>query len=213
MFKMTPTYDFCGWATKNDLECSDGRTIRRDAFKDDDGKTVPLVWNHMHDAPDNILGHAMLENRPEGMYTYGNFNDTEKGQLAKALLEHGDITALSILANKLLQNGKNVMHGAIREVSLVLAPANPGAFIDTVLAHGDQSDEAAIIYTGEQLEIAHGDGGEPKTKKKEKEIKDSAEEVDNGEEERDIREIFATLTEKQKTTVYTMIGQMLKGDS
>ena len=213
MFKMTPTYDFCGWATKNDLECSDGRTIRRDAFKDDDGKTVPLVWNHMHDAPDNILGHAMLENRPEGMYTYGNFNDTEKGQLAKALLEHGDITALSILANKLLQNGKNVMHGAIREVSLVLAPANPGAFIDTVLAHGDQSDEAAIIYTGEQLEIAHGDGGEPKTKKKEKEIKDSAEEVDNGEEERDIREIFATLTDKQKTTVYTMIGQMLKGDS
>lgn len=221
MFKMTPTYDFCGWATKNDLECSDGRTIRRDAFKDDDGKTVPLVWNHMHDAPDNILGHAMLENRPEGMYTYGNFNDTEKGQLAKALLEHGDITALSILANKLLQNGKNVMHGAIREVSLVLAPANPGAFIDTVLAHGDQSDEEAIIYTGELLEIAHGDGGESKTKKKEKEIKDSAEdddgqsaaEVDNGEEERDIREIFDTLTEKQKTTVYTMIGQMLKGDS
>ena len=221
MFKMTPTYDFCGWATKNDLECSDGRTIRRDAFKDDDGKTVPLVWNHMHDAPDNILGHAMLENRPEGMYTYGNFNDTEKGQLAKALLEHGDITALSILANKLLQNGKNVMHGAIREVSLVLAPANPGAFIDTVLAHGDQSDKAAIIYTGELLEIAHGDCGEPKTKKKEKEIKDSAEgddgqsaeEVDNGEEERDIREIFDTLTEKQKTTVYTMIGQMLKGDS
>ena len=134
-------FDFSGWATRNDLKCSDGRTIRRDAFKDCDGKTVPLVWNHNHNDPNNILGHALLKNRPEGVYAYGKFNDSESGKVAKLLVDHGDISSLSIMANQLKQNGGDVLHGVIREVSLVLAGANPGAFIDTVVAHSDDSDE------------------------------------------------------------------------
>ena len=134
---MKKQYDFSGWATKNDLKCSDGRTIRKNAFKDCDGMTVPLVWNHDHTEAFNVLGHAELENRPEGVFTYGYLNDTEMGRHAKELIRHGDITSLSIYANKLQQVGGNVMHGVIREVSLVLAPANPGAHITDVIEHSD----------------------------------------------------------------------------
>lgn len=128
-------FDFSGWATRNDLQCSDGRIIRKDAFKHCDGMTVPLVWNHQHNSPDEVLGHALLENRDEGVYAYGKFNDTESGQNAKLLVKHGDVNQLSIYANKLKQQGCNVIHGAIREVSLVLAGANLGAYIETVMMH------------------------------------------------------------------------------
>ena len=142
---MGASYDFSGWATRNDIKCSDGRVIRKDAFKDCDGLVVPLVWNHDHNNATNVLGHALLENREDGVYTYGSFNDTEDGVTARKLVQHGDITHLSIYANKLTQKGHDVIHGAIREVSLVLAGANPGAYIDTVIAHSDTADEEAII--------------------------------------------------------------------
>ena len=147
--------DFSGWATRNDLKCSDGRVIRRDAFKHDDGIKVPLVWNHQHNDPRNVLGHAWLENRPEGVYTYGFFNDSESGEIGKILVKHGDICALSIYANQLQQRGCDVLHGEIREVSLVHAGANPGAFIDSMLKHGEDSDDEAIIYTGMPLYLSH----------------------------------------------------------
>ena len=150
-------YDFSGWATKNNLLCSDGRTILKDAFKHNDGQTVPLVWNHQHNEPNNVLGHALLENRDEGVYAYCTFNDTESGQEAKKLVQHKDVCALSIYANQLKQQGMNVIHGAIREVSLVLAGANPGAFIDSVIAHGEESDEEAVIFTGEDIVIEHSE--------------------------------------------------------
>lgn len=194
------TYDFSGWATKNNLRCSDGRTIMKDAFKHNDGQTVPLVWNHQHNAPENVVGHALLENRNEGVYAYCSFNDTESGTVAKALVQHGDITALSIYANQLRQNGANVIHGEIREVSLVHAGANPGAFIDSVMAHGDGSDEEAIIYTGEELTLAHSaETEETKSKKSE-----------SSEDEETVADVFNTLTEKQKTVVYALIGQALE---
>lgn len=196
-------YDFSGWATKNDLKCSDGRTIRRDAFKECDGKVVPLVWQHMHDSPENVLGHALLENRPEGVYTYGVFNDTPLGQNAKLLVEHGDVTALSIHANRLKQMGGDVLHGVIREVSLVLAGANPGAHIDNpVLEHGEESDSEAIIYTGE--EISHEEGEVEMAR-------DFIDHADDGEET--IEEIFNTLSEKQKDAVYAIIGTIVNGDA
>ena len=138
---MGAEYDFSGWATYNDVRCSDGRTIRRDAFKGNDGQIVPLVWNHQHNDPFNVLGHALLKNHPQGVRTYFKFNDTEQGQNAKALVDHGDITALSIYANQLKQNGGDVLHGNIREVSLVLAGANPEAVIDSYVNHSDYSDE------------------------------------------------------------------------
>ena len=134
-------FDFSGWATRNDLKCSDGRTIRKDAFKHNDGQKVPLVWNHQHNEAYNVLGHALLENRTEGVYAYCTFNDSESGRNAKELVEHGDITALSIYANHLKQDGGNVLHGDIREVSLVLAGANPGALIENVITHGDTSED------------------------------------------------------------------------
>ena len=158
-------YDFSGWATKNNLKCSDGRTIMKDAFKHNDGQTVPLVWNHQHNDSQNILGHALLENRSEGVYAYCKFNDTPAGKNAKMLVEHGDISALSIYANHLKQNQGNVTHGVIREVSLVLAGANPGAFIDSILRHGESSDEEAVIYTGEDLILEHSDKDEKKVAK------------------------------------------------
>ena len=151
------TPDFSGWATRNNTRCSDGRTIMKDAFKECDGKTVPLVWNHQHNESTNVLGHALLENRDEGVYAYGFFNDSPNGQNAKELVKHGDITAMSIFANQLKQQGANVLHGAIREVSLVLAGANPGAFIDSVICHGEESNEEAIIYTGELIDLEHSD--------------------------------------------------------
>lgn len=194
------TYDFSGWATKNNLRCSDGRIIMKDAFKHNDGQTVPLVWNHQHNAPENVVGHALLENRNEGVYAYCSFNDTESGVVAKALVQHRDITALSIYANQLRQNGANVIHGEIREVSLVHAGANPGASIDLVMAHGDGSDEEAIIFTGEELTLAHSaETEETKAKKSE-----------SSEEEETVADVFNTLTDKQKTVVYALIGQALE---
>ena len=155
-------FDFSGWATKANLKCSDGRVIMKDAFKQNDGQTVPLVWNHQHNDPNEVLGHALLENRDEGVYTYCTFNDTESGKTAKLLVQHGDIASLSIYANQLKQNMSNVIHGNIREVSLVLAGANPGASIESVIKHGEESDEEAVIYTGEDITIAHADTNEEK---------------------------------------------------
>ncbi len=196
-------FDFSGWATRNNLRCSDGRTIMKDAFKHNDGQTVPLVWNHQHNDPLNVLGHALLENREEGVYAYCKFNETESGKNAKLLVEHGDVSSLSIFANQLKQNGSNVLHGAIREVSLVLAGANPGAFIDTVIRHGETSDEEAIIYTGKNISMYHSD-----EKKEEEEKTMEVEKKEKNEET--VADVFNTLTEKQKTVVYAMIGQALE---
>ena len=148
-------FDFCGWATKANLMCSDGRIIRKDAFKHNDGQTVPLVWNHQHNDPDEVLGHALLENRDEGVYAYCKFNETESRKTARLLVQHGDVNALSIYANQLKQQGPNVMHGNIRELSLVLAGANPGASIESVIMHGEESDEEAVIFTGEEISLFH----------------------------------------------------------
>lgn len=203
-------YDFSGWATKNNIKCSDGRTILKDAFKQHDGQTVPLVWNHQHNESANVLGHAVLENRDEGVYAYCTFNDTEAGKNAKLLVEHGDVTALSIYANQLKQKGSNVMHGTIREVSLVLAGANPGAFIDSVIRHGEFCDDEAVIYTGEELALYHADNNssdkEDKEVKKENEKGDDK--VDNN--EKTIKDVFDTLNEEQKNVVYALIGQALE---
>ena len=160
---MENKFDFSGWATRNDLRCSDGRTIRKDAFKHNDGMVVPLVWNHQHNEPENVIGHALLENRPEGVYTYGTFNDTVPAEHARHLVEHGDVEALSIYANHLKQNGGDVLHGEIREVSLVLCGANPGAFIDSVvMAHGEESETEAVIYTDMLLSLEHSKEKEEK---------------------------------------------------
>lgn len=199
-------YDFSGWATRANLKCSDGRTILKDAFKHNDGQTVPLVWNHQHNDPLNVLGHALLENRDEGVYAYCKFNETESGKNTKLLVEHGDVSALSIYANQLKQQGPNVLHGAIREVSLVLAGANPGAFIDAVIRHGDVSDEEAIIYTGENIELYHAD----EQKKDKSEDKKDEPKSEKKEDEETVADVFDTLTEKQKTVVYAMIGQALE---
>lgn len=210
-------YDFSGWATRNNIRCSDGRTILKDAFKHNDGQMVPLVWNHDHNDPLNVLGHALLENRDEGVYAYCTFNDTDAGRNAKALVEHGDVTALSIYANQLKQQGPNVLHGAIREVSLVLAGANPGAFIDSIIRHGEESDEEAIIYTGENLVLEHSQHTIVNDKKLDA-IKDnftppSGDEKDGKDEkdERTVQDVFDTLNEEQKTVVYALIGQALDG--
>lgn len=205
-------YDFSGWATRANLKCSDGRTIMKDAFKDNDGKTVPLVWNHQHNDPLNVLGHALLENRDSGVYAYCTFNDTESGQEAKKLVAHGDVTALSIYANKLKQQGGNVLHGAIREVSLVLAGANPGAYIDSVIAHGEESEEEGIIYTGENIELSHAD--ENKNAEQAKGEKETMAEETKAPEaagkDKTVQEVFDTLNEEQKTVVYAIIGQALE---
>ena len=147
--------DFSGWATRANMKCSDGRTIMKDAFIDCDGSTVPLVWNHQHNEPFNVLGHALLENKDEGVYAYCKFNDSESGKMGREMVRNGDVNQLSIYANQLKQQGGNVIHGAIREVSLVLAGANPGAYIDSVMCHSDDSDEAGIIFTGEDIVLAH----------------------------------------------------------
>ena len=201
---MSKKYDFSGWATKNNLRCSDGRTILKDAFKHNDGQTVPLVWNHQHNDPLNVLGHALLENRESGVYAYCTFNDTEAGKNAKMLVEHGDVTALSIYANQLRQKGGNVEHGVIREVSLVLAGANPGAFIDSILRHGEASDEEGVIYTGEMLVLAHADE-EPKEEMKEedKEVKDN--------KEKTVQDVVDSMSEEQRNVMYALIGQALEG--
>lgn len=208
--------DFSGWATRNDLKCSDGRVIRRDAFKHDDGIKVPLVWNHQHNDPRNVLGHAWLENRPEGVYTYGFFNDSESGEIGKILVKHGDICALSIYANQLQQRGCDVLHGEIREVSLVHAGANPGAFIDSMLKHGEDSDDEAIIYTGMPLYLSHSDADkqEDKTddgeKKETSEKKDDPEKKTDSDEEKTVADVINSMTEEQKNVMYAMIGKAME---
>lgn len=207
--------DFSGWATRNDLKCSDGRVIRRDAFKHDDGIKVPLVWNHQHNDPRNVLGHAWLENRPEGVYTYGFFNDSESGEIGKILVKHGDICALSIYANQLQQRGCDVLHGEIREVSLVHAGANPGAFIDSMLKHGEDSDDEAIIYTGMPLYLSHSDADKQEDKADDGEKNETSEKKDDPEkktdsdEEKTVADVINSMTEEQKNVMYAMIGQAM----
>ena len=197
-------FDFSGYATKHNLKCTDGRTILQDAFKDNDGQTVPLVWQHMHNDPSNILGHAKLENRSDGVYAYCKINDTESGNTVKSLIKHGDISALSIYANQLIQKGKNVVHGAIREVSLVLSGANPEAYIDNItIMHSDgtvnTSDDEAVIYTGLPFDLSNDDVVEHKDEKKETDMP----------KEETVRDVFDTLTDKQKNVVYALIAQAL----
>lgn len=213
-------YDFSGWATRCNVKCSDGRTIMKDAFVDNDKTTVPLVWQHNHTDADNVLGHALLENRAEGVYAYCSLNNTPEGKRAKELVEHGDICSLSIYANQLKQTGGNVIHGLIREVSLVLAGANPGARImDVNIAHGDNADGDAYIFNASETldigteveDIEHSDNnkeGENMPNKEEKEIK--VEHSDEGNDEETIQDVFDTLTEKQKKVVYAMIGMALE---
>ena len=214
MDRPSPThYDFAGWVTRSNLLCSDGRTIMPDAFKHYDGKVVPLVWNHQHDDPNNILGSVLLHSREGSMYGYALFNDTENGQVSKELVEHGDITSLSIYANHLKHNqNRGVLHGEIREVSLVLAGANKGARIESVaLEHGDESEDEAIIFTGEGLSLYHADE-ETEEKTTEEIIEHSEKEekpmADN--KEKTVQEVFDSMTEEQKTVVYAMIGQALE---
>lgn len=207
--------DFSGWATRNDLKCSDGRVIRRDAFKHNDGIKVPLVWNHQHNSPRDVLGHAWLENREEGVYTYGFLNDTVDGETAKVLIKHGDICALSIYANQLQQTGSDVLHGCICEVSLVHKGANPGAFIDSMLKHGEMSDNEAIIYTGMPLCLSHSaDDKQDEEKKEDKsEEKTDKEEQKKDDDSETIADVIETMTEKQQTVMYALIAQALEGNS
>ena len=231
-------YDFSGWATRNDLLCADGRTIRKDAFKANDGQTVPLVWNHGHNDPDNILGHALLQNRDEGVYAYCTFNNSESGLAAKEAVRHGDVKSLSIYANKLKQSGNDVLHGMIREVSIVMAGANPGAFIDSVMLHGEDAEEGVIAgydenimvhyYTEEEQPLQHADDKkeeqEPMAEtKEEKQVEaevteepviehkeESKTETETETKEKTVKDVFDTLTEEQKTVVYALIGQALE---
>ena len=209
-------YDFSGWATRNNIQCSDGRTIMKDAFKDNDGQKVPLVWNHQHNDPDNVLGHALLENREDGVYAYCKLNDTESGQRAKSIILNGDVDKLSIYANKLKSEKNNVIHGCIREVSLVLAGANPGAYIDSVVMHSDDSDdeeEEGTIYTDEQISIKDSESSEDLEHSDDKEDKEEPEKMDEKEEkdsDKTVQEVFDTLTEEQKTVVYALFGQALE---
>ena len=224
-------YDFSGWATRANMRCSDGRTIMKDAFIDNDGTQVPLVWNHQHNDAHNVLGHALLKNMDEGVYAYCKFNNSESGKMGKEMVRNGDVNQLSIYANQLKQQGGNVIHGAIREVSLVLAGANPGAYIDSIMCHGDGSDDEGVIYTGEDIVLAHSEddnsdedetiahaGPDSKsnendgtTKKEDKKMAEPKEEKkETPEKEKTVKDVFDTLTEEQKTVVYALIGQALE---
>lgn len=232
------TYDFSGWATKANLKCTDGRTIMKDAFKDCDGKRVPLVWNHQHDDPMNVLGHADLKNLEDGVYAYCAFNSSEAGQNAKLLVEHGDVTSLSIWANQLKQNGRNVLHGEIREVSLVLAGANPAAFIDSIIKHSDD-DEEVILCTGERISLAHSDDNSeeaeedsPETndekdetiehsdedetlehsdeEKKEETTSEEKKDESESEDDETIEDVLNSMTDKQRNVTYYMVNEALK---
>lgn len=231
-------YDFSGWATKNDIRCSDGLIIREDAFKHCDGVTVPLVWNHDHSDPYRIVGHALLKNRTEGVYAYGKFNNTDLGETAKIYVQHGDINQLSIYANQLQKQGPNVLHGTIREVSLVLAGANPGAYIESVIKHGEECDDEAVIYTGEEIELYHADTEEQEEqdeqedkpaneedslshadeekkkeespKKEEAPKKEESDKDKKSDDEEKIADVFKTLNEKQKEAVYAIVGMAIK---
>lgn len=200
---MGEKYDFSGWATRSGIRCSDGKTIMPGAFAGNDGQTVPLVWMHQHNDPHNVLGHALLLNEDDGVYVYGTFNDTPEGQHAKSLVEHGDVNALSIYANQLKQSNGNVMHGNIREVSLVLAGANPGAFIDfPVLAHGEEAEDQAYIYSGEEIYLEHADADE------DEEVEEYEEDEDD--EDETVKDVFDSLTDKQQKVVYFLIGEAIK---
>ena len=223
-------YDFSGWATRANMRCSDGRTIMKDAFIDNDGTNVPLVWNHQHNEPFNVLGHALLKNLDEGVYAYCKFNDSESGKMGKEMVRNGDVNQLSIYANQLKQQGGNVIHGAIREVSLVLAGANPGAYIDSIMCHGEGSDEEGIIYTGEDIELAHSEdenseeetvlahasnnadeNGEGIKKEDETTMMEPNEKKnEESKKEKTVKDVFDTFTEEQKTVVYALIGQALE---
>ena len=217
-------YDFCGYATKNDLKCADGRTIRRDAFKDNDGSRVPLVWNHQHNEVVNVLGHADLKNRTDGVYAYCKFNDTESGEIAKKLVRHGDVVALSIYANQLKQQGGNVLHGVIREVSLVLAGANPGAYIEDVIRHGETSDDEMNLFLGEEdTQLLHGDEMPPieedeslshaDDKKEDPDVandKKDETKTDNSGDDKTIQDVIDTMNDDQKMVMYAMVGQALE---
>ena len=217
---MERDYDVSGWATRNDLKCADGRTIRHNAFKDCDGLEVPLVWNHSHGEPENVLGHALLQNRDQGVYCYGYFNDTSSGQVAKVLVQHGDIKNLSIYANQLKQIAGDVVHGVIREVSLVHAGANPGAYIDTIIAHSDDYDEEAIIYTDEELSLCHSDEEEEEVKEeeslahsdetKETEDKKEGESTMADSNEKTVQDVIDSMNEEQKNVMYALVGQALE---
>lgn len=212
-------YDFSGWATRSNIKCSDGRTIMNDAFKENNGQKVPLVWNHQHDDPSEVLGHALLENRSDGVYAYCKFNNTESGQNAKALVQNGDVDKLSIYANKLKTVANNVIHGCIREVSLVLAGANPGAYIDSVIVHGEGSEieEEGVIYTNENIDvIEHADSSddkEPKKDEKEETVKmenKNPEKKEEQKKDKTVQEVFDTLNEEQKNAVYAIVGQAVE---
>lgn len=208
-------YDFSGYATRNDIKCTDGRIIRAGAFADQDGAKVPLVWNHDHRGMENVIGHALLENRSDGVYAYGVFNETKNGINAKELVEHGDICAMSIYANKLKQNGPDVIHGVIRELSLVYAGANPGAFIDSVITHEDGADEEAVIYFDQAIDVSNGELTHEDKEDKEAKEKDSKEEPEKKSEEsssKTVKEIIDGLSEKKKKVAMFIIGMALKGD-
>ena len=205
-----PKCDCSGWATRNNLVCGDGRVIRKDAFADCDGTTVPLVWNHQHNDPLNVLGHALLENLQDGVYAYCTFNETESGKAAKLLVQHGDVEALSIYANQLKQQNRDVIHGMIREVSLVVAGANPGAFIDFVdLAHGEGAEQEVIIGTGEGINLAHAEDDKDDDGEDPKDTPDDKKEKPEDDDET-VEEVFNSLTDKQKNVVYALIGQALE---
>lgn len=230
---MSKKYDFCGWATRANVKCSDGRTILNDAFKDNDGQTVPLVWNHQHNEPWNVLGHALLENRGDGVYMYGTFNDTESGKDARLIVEHGDVTGLSIYANKLRQVNGNVLHGQIREVSLVLAGANPNAkiesvlahsepdiFIEDILEHNDDAGDSAIVYNfnATELDLYHAEEEKPEEEAKSEETIEHAEEGEEPEvskegekkEGKTVKEVFDSLTDEQREAVNTVVAYILQ---
>lgn len=199
-------WDFEGWATKNDLKCADGLVIRKDAFRVNNGKKVPMVWNHQHNKVTDVLGHAVLENRDEGVYAYCSFNDSPEGKGAKERVQHGDVTALSIWANNLHQVGNDILHGVIREVSLVLAGANPGAFIESVLSHGDpigEGDDEGIFYTGEGIFISHADEEKPAEKEEKK--------VEKEEGGKTVKEVLDKMTDEQKAAVGIIIEEAIKG--
>lgn len=216
-------YDFSGWATRANMKCSDGRIIADDAFKDDDGRVVPLIWNHRHNDPSEVLGHALLENRGDGVYAYCSFNDTKGGRLGKELVRHGDIASLSICANKLQQIGSLVKHGKIREVSLVLAGANPGASIEDVAIHSDDvEDDSVAIYTGEPIELYHGEEMEDGTKviSEEKEEKEETKVLNHADESKEtttkstddvkggktVQDVIDSMNDEQKKVMYALVG-------
>ena len=205
-------FDFGGWATRNDLLCGDGRTIRKNAFKDNDGCTIPLVWNHEHNNPDAVLGHAVLENRDDGVYAYGVFNDTEQGRTAKKLVQNGDVKSLSIWANQLKQIGSDVIHGNIRELSLVLAGANPGAYVDFVMAHSADEEDTLYASYDENITLYHSDEQKEKKGEQKMEGDKKPEEKKINEGEKSIEEVIDSMTEEQQNVMNYLIGKALEAD-